>query len=574
MGEEKTDFASASAKSAWTLEILGLAAALTLAAAGLVAGWKLFWFFTDDAFISFRYISNAHLGYGYVWNPPPFRPVEGYTNFLWVVLLDALWRVLGVLPPQSANYVTLLFSGLALWILARMVFQMPWRPELRSWRVVFVAWALAFVLLNRTFLAWTSSGLETAMFTFFVVAWVRFSTRLPEGGVRTQAAYALCAALAALTRPDGLLLVAASGLVLFYTYAMRWKTDGLRSILSAFPLALPLAHMAWRRSFYGEWLPNTYYAKIVAPWPESGIRYMASFILEYALWFGFALALAAVAMWLAKPQLRPRMRWGLLLSGAALTLHFLYYGLLVGGDHFEYRVYHHLVVLAPFATLLLLNRLSLSAGKTLAVASVFLALSLPVPWTHWALTHNLNTREKTRWMFAPIAPAWPRPVRWYAQAFDELQSTMIRHNVCTRHQGHKIFFEHRSQIYPPRQVGAKIDGKDFPVLLEPCVGVAAWTLPHVVILDYAGLNDYVAARNPVSPDQKRMMAHDRAAPDWYIKAFRPNVDVKWRVITHTPREKPLTEDDIRLIEERSWAWAKQQRKRRGAWPPTPPPDLP
>jgi arabinofuranosyltransferase len=43
----------------------------------LVVGWKLFWFLTDDAFITFRYASNSILGHGYTWNPPPFRPVEG-----------------------------------------------------------------------------------------------------------------------------------------------------------------------------------------------------------------------------------------------------------------------------------------------------------------------------------------------------------------------------------------------------------------------------------------------------------------------------------------------------------------
>ena len=45
---------------------------------GLFLGWRLFWFLTDDAFIAFRYISQAHDGHGYVWNAPPFQPVEGY----------------------------------------------------------------------------------------------------------------------------------------------------------------------------------------------------------------------------------------------------------------------------------------------------------------------------------------------------------------------------------------------------------------------------------------------------------------------------------------------------------------
>jgi len=40
-------------------------------------GWRLFWFLTGDAFIAFRYAAGSHSGYGYVWNLPPFRAVEG-----------------------------------------------------------------------------------------------------------------------------------------------------------------------------------------------------------------------------------------------------------------------------------------------------------------------------------------------------------------------------------------------------------------------------------------------------------------------------------------------------------------
>jgi hypothetical protein len=60
-------------------------------------------FICDDAFITFRYVSNAHDGLGLVWNPPPFQPVEGYTGFLWALLLWATWSRLGVEPPIAAN---------------------------------------------------------------------------------------------------------------------------------------------------------------------------------------------------------------------------------------------------------------------------------------------------------------------------------------------------------------------------------------------------------------------------------------------------------------------------------------
>lgn len=79
-------------------------------------GWRSFWFLTDDAFIAFRYVSNSILGHGWVWNPAPFEPVEGYTSFLWIALLDGVWRVTGVEPPDSANWLSLGFGYATLYL--------------------------------------------------------------------------------------------------------------------------------------------------------------------------------------------------------------------------------------------------------------------------------------------------------------------------------------------------------------------------------------------------------------------------------------------------------------------------
>ena len=58
------------------------------------------WFLTDDAFISFRYARNLLEGNGLVFNPG--ERVEGYSNFLWVLELAALWGAFGLRPEQVA----------------------------------------------------------------------------------------------------------------------------------------------------------------------------------------------------------------------------------------------------------------------------------------------------------------------------------------------------------------------------------------------------------------------------------------------------------------------------------------
>jgi arabinofuranosyltransferase len=123
------------------------------AAVALLVGWDVFWFECDDAYIAFRYVSASQLGWGYTWNPPPFRPVEGYTSFLWVVLLDAVWRVFGAEPPVAANRLALLFSAASLALVAAMLLRLRLSPGLARRRTALLGLVLLGMVSNRTFLA-------------------------------------------------------------------------------------------------------------------------------------------------------------------------------------------------------------------------------------------------------------------------------------------------------------------------------------------------------------------------------------------------------------------------------------
>ena len=60
------------------------------------------WFLCDDAFISFRYARNLLEGHGLVFNPGEY--VEGYSNFLWVLELAAIWGLSGVGASQWEHF--------------------------------------------------------------------------------------------------------------------------------------------------------------------------------------------------------------------------------------------------------------------------------------------------------------------------------------------------------------------------------------------------------------------------------------------------------------------------------------
>ena len=525
-----------------------------LSGVGLFFGWRLLWFLTDDAYIAFRYVSNSILGYGYVWNAPPFLPVEGYTSFLWVVILDGTWRAFGVEPPEAANWISLFFAFSTLALATVMAWRLDWPDRWRRARIWIIALLQVGVITNRSFLTWASSGLETALFNFLVLLWLFFTFQAR----RWWWAYAMTgsAALIALTRPDGLLFCAVT-LVLVVAVGLGARpVRPIRLLGGLSPLLLVVAHLVWRRIFYGAWLPNTYYAKMAGPWPASGIRYLASFVLEHALWIWALVVVWGGIKWWNQVRAdgetgRPLDRLVVLGGMGALLAHVGYYTFMVGGDHFEYRVYSHLIVplLLAFVWALKSARFRLPVAAALLVG--FILLSGVIPWVHFAATRNLDTRKQTHQMRVPIAKHFPGPVRPYVGAFDDLQNWLIGHYVCSRHQEHKIANEvWMSQTLPTRSEGLQLDDADYPVMaFWGGIGGLAWVLPNVNFIDLFGLNDYVIARSPLKDQTTRRMAHDRRPPPDYVNCFEPNVNLEpGKGVKIETRRVPLTENDIRNCE--------------------------
>lgn len=533
----------------------GYALAAAVAAATLL-GWWLFHFLTDDAFIAFRYASNSLRGWGLTWNPPPFLPVEGYTSFLWVVLLREIWRFTGVAPPEAANVVSLLFGYATLFVGARLLLRMRLPEPLDRHRGLLLALALLGAITNRTFLAWLSSGLETSMFNFFLTWWVvGVSAPAPDRGRWWTLGVSTSATLAALTRPDGWLLVAGAVPVLVWA---GWRRRGSLASLAAqaAPLLLVPAHLLWRYATYGAWAPNTYFAKNPGLWPESGLRYGASFLVENGgwLWLGLALAWAGREGWRrlrhrSLPELDEWVRLGV--PAGALALHAGYYLLVVGGDHFEYRVLSHLVLLSFLTAPGLASRLFETPRWVFASLLTMVLVSWPIPWTHWWHTRDLTTREETWVLVEPVAPHLPALVAPLVEPFDRWQEWLIRHHVAMRHQEHKAFYRMQAEHWPPRSRGARVRWEPHrPVTALLTVGVPGWVLPEVAILDGFGLNDPIIARQPPKAAREdRLMAHDRWPPPGYVECFEPNLGRSEEGdIVLRRRDRPLTDERIRACQ--------------------------
>ncbi len=536
------------------------AAVLAAALAALVVGFRAFLFLTDDAYIEFRYAANAMAGRGLVWNPAPFAPVEGYTSFLWVVVLWLVWAVTGAPPTETAAPLSLLFGAGTLLLAYRFVGRMRLPAPLARFRLALVVLVLAGTLSNRTFLAWLSSGLETALFNFCFTLWLYVAlTREDERGPAWGARLSAAAALVALTRPDGLLAVAGTVALVGLVYGRRRRV--VAGLVALAPLLAVALHLVWRRLTYGDWLPNTYYAKHVRPWPESGARYLASFVLEYGVWVWAAVLLAWLGKRLAgwkRAPVPPREVVGGRLEAAipiaVVVAHFAYYTFVIGGDHFEYRIYSVLVPLLFASMAWLASRVAVRPAAACGLVLAFVAAAQPIPWVHWDETRGLTSRAETHVMIRPIAdrfPAWARPV---VAAWDELQAWLISHHVCMRHQEHKVFEEYTLRLVPSRAEGARIPWSGRPVFATGTVGIVGWVLPNVAVIDTFGLNDRVIARAPARSDDNanRRMAHDRRPPPGYVACFAPNVRIRDHRATVRPRRVPLTDDAIRACESRRW----------------------
>ena len=543
---------------------LALAAIFIITAICLVYGWRLFWFLTDDAYISFRYVSNSILGYGYVWNPPPFRPVEGYTNFLWIVLLEAVWRILKIQPPESSTYISLFCSYLSLLVTTVFVMNMKLHDRLKPYRIVFVVIVLTGILTNRTFLAWTSSGLETALYNLLVILWVYYCMFTYQVQARRLAVISLITLSIGLTRPDGMLFAA----ILAGTHIMAWlynrKLFKLKELTGLTPLLGIGIHILWRKNMYGEWLPNTYYAKINSIWPESGIKYFSSFALEYSLWF-WAVPFMLLGVKKAHSYLTnttpaketagqtEKSRINLLykfIALSALSLHAAYYTLIVGGDYFEFRIYSVFIPLILVSLLYSINLLSLNVRTAIAIMVLYILFSWPIQWTGWNAARTNNSIPIGSHIYSQVGASLPRYLKWYGDIYDRQQNWLIDHFVCIRHQEHKNFYLYLKGVTPTRDNGQLLPANGFPVLAISSPGVFGWAMPRINIIDTLGLNDYVVARNPVNKSNIRLMAHEHTAPAGYIQCFSPNVEPgpmpgKPVVVLRT---KPLTANDIQNCE--------------------------
>lgn len=214
----------------------------------------------DDAYISLRFARNFADGHGFVFNTDGTPPVEGYTNFLWVLLEVPLFylRLSDEWILHAVKSAGILFGTGTILLTCRLGRRIAGDT----------AGEVAALMLSCTpFLAfWSIGGLETSMYIFFAVAAVSSMVSEYESGRKHLVSFA-CLCGMALTRPEGLFFAAAITVAITAIYCARpgvmSRRGRARNVLAGaglFVLCFGI-YFLWRWHFYGYPFPNTFYAK-------------------------------------------------------------------------------------------------------------------------------------------------------------------------------------------------------------------------------------------------------------------------------------------------------------------------
>lgn len=297
----------------------------------LAAGLYLYHYVPDDTFITLRYARNLARGEGLVFNEG--IRLEGYTNFLWLVMLAAAAR-LGLPLLATARALSLACSLAVLgltWLLSSGTAR---RANLTGWGAG-LAVALPPMLLaaSAPFLVWSLSGTEIPLYTALLLLGFHF---LRDG--RPALPVLALFGLLGLVRPEGLLFYLLAWIVLLRRGDDR-RGAALRGAFVLLILYGP--YLIWKWRYFGSLVPNTFYAKTgpVGLMLSNGAKYIGGFVASY----GYLIALGM----LLTRRIIPRGRS----AGLALPFVLAHWAalLLLGGDWMP-----HFRLLLPTLPLVLL----------------------------------------------------------------------------------------------------------------------------------------------------------------------------------------------------------------------------
>lgn len=311
----------------------------------------------EDAFISFRTISNFVAGYGLRFNIS--ERVQAFTHPLWLAV-STLFHVM----TGEFVFSSIVASSLCTLVTVFLVFS-------RSYQSVAQICSLtALLIFSRSFIHFSTSGLENSLshvlIIAFIVTW--FNTSLPVD--RKAFVLSLLSALAAVNRLDSILLSVPA--MLWFVLKHGTRPVFFRVITGGAPLA---AWLVFSLLYYGQFFPNTYYAKLNTDIAKSELYKAGVFYLEHSLVRDPTTLICIVAACLVAVVTRSM----LFISLAAGMLVYLLYIISIGGDYMCGRFLSTPFIMAIFVLAKgVRNQKALPSIAAICVVLSFVAGKVPI----------------------------------------------------------------------------------------------------------------------------------------------------------------------------------------------------
>ena len=482
--------------TAASVRFLGLA--LALCVLGLLV-WRSA-FLIDDAYISFRYARNwAEHGVP-AFHPDASPPVEGYSNFLWVLLLR-LCHGLGW-GLEGASQTLGVLCGMATLVVLHLHLT-------RTLALPPVAAALGTLSLAAfpPFAVWCTGGLETGLFSLLCLSTYAALVRRGGSPIPTGLLAGALALGVALTRVEGFAWVLGITAVAWLAGPRQERGRRLAPFFAVYLTGFGL-FLFWRHGVYGEWMANTVHAKAGL----TGARLLrgAKTTLSFLLLFPSAMA----ALFLGVLALRGEHRRAALGLGGLFTA-FLAYDWLVGGDWMPF--FRFLAPGAPMMAALLaigFARLS-SKAATGAAAGLGLLSLLPLFDLHVIPRGMREAMEFREFKQSGYLTEWGR----WQKSVSNLESIFL----------------------PLGRALAQVATED-DALTFGAIGAVGWE-SNMRIHDYNGLIDRDVARRSGTATG-RSAGHDKAVPRAWFLEREPTMFHATLVSTNSTEDTPIIRNRV------------------------------
>jgi len=230
-------------------------------------------FIQDDAYTSFRYARNLAEGNGLVFNIN--ETVEGYTNFLWVLILAITYLFKFNLETFSQIF-SITFGILTIWFtyyFSSNIYKITNKQDDNNKFLSLFIISLPSILLtfSAPMIYWSVSGMETSFFIFLTM--ISFFLFLKSNYLNEKCySFVFVSVLNTLTRPEGFVVFVQLlffGLLLKFlshkslNASLRIKKSFDKNIYQTLIIFfIPVViYFIFRVYYYGYLFPNTFYAK-------------------------------------------------------------------------------------------------------------------------------------------------------------------------------------------------------------------------------------------------------------------------------------------------------------------------